>query len=184
MQHGESAGSEVTVELGRAPEVDPEGASGEFGAAPPAAEADDDALAQAKVGQDVAQLRHDVLLDRLLPRLALDRDAERRERIGLLGQHVDLVSPARSTFQHHVGARLVAVRGEVARHALLEMPAAFVAGRVVCHVCHLAITHVASEGVALHDSDTVHEVYERSTAPGGCETCFIVPTGGVLVFQE
>jgi hypothetical protein len=31
----------------------------------------------------------------------------------------------------------------------------------------LAITHVATEGVALHDSDAVHEVYEHSTAPGG-----------------
>jgi hypothetical protein len=31
----------------------------------------------------------------------------------------------------------------------------------------LAITHVATEGVALHDSDAVHEVYERSMARGG-----------------
>jgi len=32
-----------------------------------------------------------------------------------------------------------------------------------------------------------HQVYmpfSSSTAPGGCETCFTVPTGGVLVFQE
>jgi hypothetical protein len=54
----------------------------------------DDALVETEVAQHVAELGHDIFLDRRLPGLALDGEPERRERVGLLRQHVDLVPAA------------------------------------------------------------------------------------------
>jgi hypothetical protein len=113
----------VVSELVRAPQLDTEVGRGAVRPGAPAGKAHNDALVHPQIGEDVVKLGDDVLLDRLLPGLALDGQPERGERVGLLGEDVDLVPAIRPAFQHDVALGLVAVTLEVRSHALFEPPA-------------------------------------------------------------
>jgi hypothetical protein len=105
-----------------APKVDAQLTRGLLSAKTATRQADDDALVKPGIAHDVIEFADDVLLDRLLVRLALDCQLVSRQRVALLGQYVDLVPATGASGQDDVRSHVIAMLREVRRDSLLQSP--------------------------------------------------------------
>jgi hypothetical protein len=76
---------------------------------------------EAELPAGVLELGDHALVDRAVPRLALDGDRQRQQLVGLLGEHVDLVRGAIAVLAHHVGLHPIPGRRERRGDPLLEL---------------------------------------------------------------